>query len=157
MNNLNSLPSALRLAAFVSALTVAAFCAAADESQSVVSTVAEFHDALRRGDGAAAMNLLAPDAMILESGGIETRAEYESHHLSADMSFAKAVPSTRSDVRVQVDGNTAWVTSASKTEGSFNDRPINPRGAELVILTKTADGWRIRVVHWSSQKVAKGE
>lgn len=120
----------------------------------IASTVAEFHDALRNGDGAAALKLLASDAIILEGGAIETRAEYESHHLAADMAFAKAVPGTRSNVQVQIDGNTAW-TSASRTEGMFKERPINSRGAELMVLTKTPEGWRIRAIHWSSQKVTK--
>lgn len=126
--------------------------AGADE---IASTVAKFHDALRNGDGAAALKLLASDAVILEGGAIETRAEYESHHLAADMAFAKAVPSTRSNVRVQIDGNTAWLTSASRTEGMFKERSINSRGAELMVLTKTPEGWRIRAIHWSSQKVTK--
>lgn len=127
----------------------------APPSDAVVATVNQFHEALRRGDGAAAMKLLAPDAVILESGGIETRAEYEGHHLGDDMAFAKAVPSTRSDHQVKIDDNTAWVTSRSKTEGSLNGKPINSVGAELVVLTKSDQGWQIRAIHWSSQKVTK--
>ena len=155
MKNLNFTRRALPLVLFASILSVSGFAARADESKDVTSTVDAFHDALRRGDGPAAMKLLAPDAIILEGGGIETRAEYESHHFAADMEFAKAVPSTRSDVRVQLDGNAAWLTSASRTEGTFKERPINSRGAELMVLTKTADGWLIRAIHWSSQKVTK--
>lgn len=155
MKNFTLLRRSIRLGVFVLAITVSGFSAAAHESKSVASTVDAFHNALRRGDGAAAMKLLAPDAIILEDGAIETRAEYESHHLSADMAFAKAVPSTRSNVRVQMDGNTAWLSSASRTEGSFQKRPINNRGAELIVLTKGAEGWRIRAIHWSSQKVTK--
>jgi ketosteroid isomerase-like protein len=129
----------------------------ADESESVRSTVDAFHEALGRGDGAAAIKLLAPDALILEGGSVETRAEYESHHLAADIEFAKAVPSPRSDVRVQIDGNTAWLTSRSRTEGEFKGRPVNSSGAELIVLTKTPEGWRIRAIHWSSHKVTKAE
>ncbi len=93
----------------------------------------------------------------MESGSIESRADYESHHLAADIEFAQAVPSTRSDVRVQVDGNTAWLTSRSRTEGQWKERPINSSGAELMVLMKTPDGWRIRAIHWSSDKVTKPE
>lgn len=155
MKNLNFTRRPLPLVLFASILSVSGFAASAEEATDVTSTVNAFHDALRRGDGPAVMKLLAPDAIILEGGGTETRAEYESHHLAADMEFSKAVSSTRSDVRVQVDGNTAWLTSASRTEGTFKERPINSRGAELMILTKTADGWRIQAIHWSSQKVTK--
>lgn len=127
----------------------------APPSDDVLVTINGFHDALRRGDGAAAMKVLAPDAVILEGGSIETRAQYEGHHLGEDMAFLKAVPSTRSDHRVQIDGNTAWVTSRSTTEGSFNGKPIKSVGAELVVLTKSDQGWQIRAIHWSSQKVTK--
>ena len=155
MKKLIFMRRALPFVLFASILSVSGFAASADELKGVNSTVDAFHDALRRGDGPAAMKLLAPDAIILEGGGIETRAEYESHHLAADMEFAKAVPSARSDVRVQLDGNTAWLTSASRTQGTFKERPINSRGAELMVLTKTPDGWRIRAIHWSSQKLSK--
>lgn len=148
---------ALPCAVLASLLGVAAVSALADDGHEVTATVDAFHDALRRGDGAAALKLLAPDALIIEGGATETRAEYESHHLAADMEFAKAVPSTRSNVKVGVNGDTAWLSSASRTEGTFKDRPINSRGAELMVLTKTPDGWRIRAIHWSSQKVTKPE
>lgn len=121
----------------------------------ITAAMDRFYDALRLGDAKAVMGLLASDAIILEGGAIETRAEYESRHLDGDIAFAKAVPSTRSDVRVQIEGNTAWLTSASRTEGFFHERPINSRGAELIVLTKTADSWQIRAIHWSSQKVTK--
>lgn len=125
---------------------------AGDSPEEIVkSTVAAFHDALRRGDGPAAMKLLAADAIILESGEMETRAEYESHHLAADMEFAKAIPGTRSKVRAQVEGRTAWLTSTSRVKGSFRERPIDSIGAELMVLTQTLEGWRIRAIHWSSQ------
>ena len=39
------------------------------------------NDALRRGHAKAVMELLAPDAKILESGAAQTRAKYERHHL----------------------------------------------------------------------------
>ena len=136
-------------------LSVFVVPAMAEDAQDVTATVAAFHDALGRGQGAAAMKLLAPDAVIIEGGAIETRAEYEGHHLAADMEFAKAIPSTRSNVAVQINGDTAWLTSASRTEGTFKDKPVNSRGAELMVLAKTADGWLIRAIHWSSQRVTK--
>lgn len=134
-------------------LCTSAVAAIPDERANVGSAVEAFHNALAHGDGKAAMKLLAPDAVILESGSAETRAEYESHHLPEDIQFAQAVHSDRSDVRIQIDGNTAWVTSRSKAEGSFEGKLVNSVGVELVVLTKTADGWRIRAIHWSSHKV----
>lgn len=134
-------------------LCTSAFAATPDESANVGSTVEAFYNALAYGDGKAAMKLLAPDAVILESGSAETRAEYESHHLPEDIQFAQAVRNNHSDVQVQIDGNTAWLTSRSKAAGSFEGKPVNSVGVELVVLTKTANGWLIRAIHWSSHKV----
>src|SRR5687768_16973675 len=64
------------------------------DSTSVVSVIERFHAALSAGDSTGAMALLAPDAVILESGGVETRAEYQSHHLQGDIAFAKSMKST---------------------------------------------------------------
>src|SRR5688572_10249383 len=51
------------------------------DSASVVALMERLHAAMTAGDSATIMALLAPDAVILESGGVETRAEYQSHHL----------------------------------------------------------------------------
>ena len=126
---------------------------AADDAAQVTATLESFHGALAHGDAKAAMNLLAADAVILESGSAETRAEYEREHLPEDIKFAQQVHSTRSNVHVEIDGDTAWLTSHSKAEGTFEGNPVNSNGVELAILTRTPDGWRIRAIHWSSHKV----
>lgn len=110
-----------------------------------------FHRALATGDSAAALSLLAPDAVILESGGTETRAEYRSHHLPGDIAFARAVASRRGPMRVRVLGDAAWATSTSTTAGEFRGRVINSAGAALMVPTRTPQGWRISAVHWSSR------
>ena len=124
---------------------------AAGDSAAVAAAVAAYHDALARGDSAAALRLLAPDAVILESGGRETLAEYRAHHLAADIAFARAVPSRRGPVQVTLSGDAAWAASTSETRGSFRDRPVDSRGAELMVLTRTPAGWVIRAIHWSSR------
>jgi ketosteroid isomerase-like protein len=114
--------------------------------------VARFHEALERGDSAAALGLLAPDAVILESGGAETVSDYRAHHLPADIEFARAIRSVRSSVRVTVHGDLAWAAGTSTTQGDFRGRPVNSAGAELMVLMRTSDGWRIAAIHWSSRR-----
>ena len=123
----------------------------AHDSSDVAKVVSDFHNALATGDSAAALRLLAPDAVVLESGGIESRSEYRSHHLPGDIGFARAVKSVRGPFRVIVEGSTAWTVSTSTTEGSFNGRAINSVGAESMVLSKSVAGWRIRSIHWSSR------
>ena len=119
------------------------------------AAVDEFHDALRRGDAKATMKLLAPDAVILESGAAETREEYEKHHLSEDIEFARAVKSVRSVIKVSVEGTAAWIASTSQSIGSFHGRQVNSSGTELVVLTNSSHGWQIRAIHWSSHDATK--
>jgi ketosteroid isomerase-like protein len=121
------------------------------DSAAVAQAVTGFHKAVSSGDSTAALAFLAADAIILESGGVETRAEYRSHHLAGDISFAKAVPSTEGPLGVTIEGNTAWTTRTSTAQGTFNGRAINSSGAESMVLTKSASGWKIRSIHWSSR------
>lgn len=126
---------------------------AASDSAAVVSVVERFHASIETGDSVTALQLLAPDALVLESGGSETVAEYRSHHLPADIAFARGVPSTRKVVRVAVVGEMAWVASTSTARGEFRGRQINSAGAELMALRRTNGQWRIVAIHWSSRNL----
>lgn len=124
---------------------------ARSDSATVAAAVERFHAALAAGDSAAALSLLAPDAVILEAGGIETRDEYRAHHLPGDIAFAAAVKSERGPARVFVRGDVAWVSATSTTAGEYRGRPVNSVGAELVVLVRSGQGWKISAVHWSSR------
>ena len=121
------------------------------DSAAVVRAVNDFHKAISSGDSTAALALLATDAVILESGGIESRSEYRSHHLAGDIGFAKAVTSTDGPLHVTVADNTAWTHRTRTTQGTFNGRAINSVGAESMVLTREPSGWKIRSIHWSSR------
>lgn len=129
----------------------AALRTAPSDSAEVAATIERYHAALAAGDSAAAAALLAPDAMILEHGGVETRAEYLAHHLPGDIAFARAVRSERGPIRVTVRGDVAWAISTSTTQGEYGGRQINSAGAELMVLTRTPEGWKISAIHWSSR------
>lgn len=121
------------------------------DSAAVAAAVDAYHRALSTGDSTAALALLTSDAVILESGGMESRAEYRSHHLPSDIAFASAVPSVRGPVRVVVNGDVAWASSTSTSQGEFRGRAVNSAGAELMVLIRTPDGWKITAIHWSSR------
>lgn len=123
----------------------------------VAAVVERYHAALSSGDSATALALLAPDAIILESGGVETRDEYRGHHLPGDIAFARAVPSVRVAPRVVLQGDVAWAWSTSTTRGEYRGRTLNSAGAELMVLSRQADGrWLIRSIHWSSRNRPAG-
>jgi ketosteroid isomerase-like protein len=124
---------------------------APNDSAAVAATVERFHTAVVAGDSARALSLLTADAVVLESGGMETREEFRSHHLPADIAFAQAVKSERGPMRVVVRGDAAWTTSTSTATGEYRGRQVNSSGAELMVLTRTPQGWRIAAIHWSSR------
>jgi len=121
------------------------------DSAAVAATVVAYHRALAAGDSTTALSLLAEDAVILESGGMETRAEYRSHHLPSDIEFARVIAATEGRVGVTVRGDVAWATSTNVAQGQFRGRPVNSVGAELMVLTREAGGWKIVAIHWSSR------
>lgn len=126
------------------------------DSSDVAATVARFHAAMAAGDSAAALLLLADDVVILESGEAESRDEFRSGHLAADIAYARAVATRRGPAIVWLRGDVAWVSTTATNQGEFRGRTINSRGAELMVLSREAGGWKIRAIHWSSRAVRPG-
>ena len=112
--------------------------------------VERFDSLLVAGDSIAALALLAPNAVVLESGGIETREQYRAQHLPADIEFVRAVRATRDPVHAVVRGDVAWTTATSITQGAYHGRAVNVAGAALMVLAREPGGWRIQAIHWSS-------
>ncbi len=121
------------------------------DSAEIVGTVQRFHSVITAGDSLAALALLTEDAIVLESGGLETKAQFRDHHLPADISFAQSTKSERHAHSVTRRGDVSWVASTSNATGTFGGRAINSMGAELMVLVRTPSGWRISAIHWSSR------
>ena len=132
-------------------VAAASSCRAAD-SAAAMRVVSRFHETLKTGDTTGIQALLAPDLKVVEGGGVENRQEYLSHHLSEDIEFAKAMNEKKTSTSYTCDGNVAWLVSTSTSTGTFNGRPIDSVGAELIILSRTTKGWKIRAIHWSSAR-----
>ena len=121
---------------------------AAAEAADVVDA---FHAALKRSDLAAARGYLMDDALIFEGGAAERSAvEYATHHLPADAKFAAVTEQAITSRTGDGDGQTAWVLTEGKTTGSWREKPVNSVTTETRILRKSAAGWRIQHIHWSS-------
>ena len=117
------------------------------------AVVDAFHAALRRGDTATAIALLTDDALIFETGGAEhDKAEYAAEHLRADAEFSSKVVSSVTRRVGRSDGATAWIATEGRSTGAFGGKPIDQRTTETMILRRTAQGWRIAHVHWSSAR-----
>ena len=121
------------------------------DSQAVADVVELFQAALAAGDSAVVAGLLAAEAIILESGGQETKEEYLSHHFHSDAAFLGATTREPATSQLRLAGDAAWVASISRIHGTFRDRDIDLNSAELMVLRRTPEGWRIAAIHWSSR------
>jgi ketosteroid isomerase-like protein len=141
------------------AIAVAAACAPSAalgqsggaDSAAVGAIVTRFHQALRAGDSTAVLALLADDAVILESGGVETKEEYRGHHLPGDIAFLRAGNEKAGTQRITIQGDAAWAASTSTMEGAYEGKALNLASAELMVLSRASGAWRIRAVHWSTR------
>jgi hypothetical protein len=117
-------------------------------------TADRFHTALDGGDRAAVEALLLPDAVVLEGGKAEARAEYLGHHFGSDTAFLAAVEREPLTRKTDVAGDAAWVALTSRLHGTYDGRTLDLDSAELLVLRRDAsapDGWRVAAVHWSSR------
>ena len=138
------------LVAFLAWLPACAPAPAPPKEADVVAIVDAFYGAITAGDNAAAMKLIAPDAVFVEAGKIETRAEYEMNHLPADIEFESHIKPVRSPARVTFDGrDTAWVISTAEYDEGNPEKYIN---TQLMVLTHDTGDWRIRSISWSSNQ-----
>ncbi len=117
------------------------------------AAVGAFQAALKSGDAAAASRWLAPEVLIYEGGGAEhSRDEYTAHHMAADMAYLKTAQIEMLKRSSGGDDTTAWVTTESHILGkSSKGKPLDIASTETALLHKTAEGWRIVHLHWSSQ------
>ena len=114
------------------------------------AAVDAFHAALRRGDQKAAAALLAEDAVIFESGGVErTKAEYAASHLPADAEFSRNVSSVVTHRIGASQGASAWIASEGRTTGTYEGKPVDLLTTETMILRRMREAWKIVHVHWS--------
>jgi nucleoid-associated protein YgaU len=116
----------------------------------VVAVVKAFYGGITADKPADVMALIAPDAVFMESGKIETRAEYEMNHLPADIEFEQKVKPMRGPLRVIFDGrDTAWVISRTEYDEGNPEKYVI---TQLMILTRDTGDWKIRSISWSSNQ-----
>ena len=148
---MRALGSTMLLSAFFFSASVAG--QRMDEPSAIVRS---FHEALTSGDRARVLAVLDPAVVIFEQGGAEmSRDEYTSEHLDADIEFSRATSSKVVDQRTQARGKSAWVLTVSETAGSFRGKDVASRNTETMVLEKSARGWRIMHIHWSSHSQSK--
>ena len=122
------------------------------DSVAAVGAVEQFQASLAAADSAMAVSLLADDVLIVESGHIQTRSDYLGGHLGADMKASQGSKGVRTLVKVSIVGAAAYLVSKTVTPPTAAPGSTGSELAELMVLSKTSAGWKIRAVHWSSRR-----
>jgi len=117
-----------------------------------VTAVEQFSTALQAGDLKRAGSLLAEDVLILESGGAErSKTEYLDGHAKHDAEFLKDAHVQLKRRTARVSGDLTWVGSESELHTTKDGKPLILLSTETMVLKRTAQGWRIVHIHWSSR------
>ena len=124
----------------------------AKDEADVAAAAKAFQTAMDTGDGPTVMRYIADDALMMEGGTIENRMQYEQNHLPLDLEFAKGMTAKRMPVQQSVRGDVAWVRTSTEFSGTFEGQPLALLGLETMVMTREADGWKIKALHWSSQR-----
>lgn len=122
------------------------------EAGEAIAALDRFSSALSAGDLDRVGAELDPAVLILESGGAErTRDEYLGGHAKHDAEFLKTAHITLKRRTAQASGDLVWVGSESEIHASKDDKMMMISSTETAVLRKTAQGWKIVHIHWSSR------
>jgi ketosteroid isomerase-like protein len=142
---------------FLLSCVLVAACApaqpAANDEAGVTAAVKAFQTAMDTGDAPTVMRYIADDALMMEGGTIENRMQYETDHLPADLEFAKGMKATRMPVQQTVRGDVAWARTSTEFRGTYEGKPLALLSLETMVLTRETDGWKVRALHWSGQRL----
>jgi uncharacterized protein (TIGR02246 family) len=141
----------IALCMLLAAMSAPASAQVAGAESEVRAAVEAFDRALATGDSAAVLALLHADASVHEGGVAETREQYRAGHLRGDIAFLRDVTSETVRERVDVRGDMALYTSEYAMKATSRGREVNSTGVETMVLVRTAEGWRILHIHWSSR------
>lgn len=107
--------------------------------------------AVEKGDLAALDKIWANDesVSVFESGHANYGwNDYRNTHLAPELKEFKNTKYAFSDLKVKVDGKTAWATFKYTLSADLGTRRIDSGGLATAVLEKREGKWRI--VHWHS-------
>ena len=137
------------------AAPVAAQPASASEDESAVRAVlARYKSAIERLDASGTEALFTEDSAVFETGGVEgTYKEYLAHHLGPELAAFRSFAFSDYTVAVRMEGDLALATETYNYRIETKSGEIAMRkGVATSVLIRTADGWKILVMHNSARK-----
>ncbi len=125
--------------------------AQAEEVKAVTDVLTREAVAVENGDLAALDQLWANDesVTVFESGHANYGwKDYRNTHLAPELKEFKNTKYSFSDLKVKVEGKTAWATFKYSLAAEMGTRKIESGGLGTAVLEKRDGKWRI--VHWHS-------
>jgi len=122
-----------------------------DEIKAVTGVLTREAAAVEKGDLAALDNIWAnsEDVTVFESGHANYGwNDYRNTHLAPELKEFKNTKYAFSDMKVKVDGKTAWATFKYSLAAEMGTRKVESGGLGTAVLEKRDGKWRI--VHWHS-------
>ncbi|WP_029416432.1 YybH family protein [Brevundimonas bacteroides] len=129
--------------------------AQASDEQAVRAVVAAYKTAIEQMDVSQTPTLFWSDSEVFENGGVEgSFAHYLEHHLGPEFSELAGFDFRDHEVKVEIDGDTAFVSETYTYHITFEDdarAPIERRGVATSVLRKRGDEWRFDIYHSSAR------
>ena len=122
-----------------------------DEVKAVTDVLTREAVAVEKGDLAALDKIWAnsEDVTVFESGHANYGwTDYRNTHLAPELTEFKNTKYAFSDLKVKVEGKTAWATFKYSLAAEMGTRKIESGGLGTAVLEKREGKWRI--VHWHS-------
>jgi len=122
-----------------------------DEVKAVTDVLTREAVAVEKGDLAALDKIWAntEDVTVFESGHANYGwNDYRNTHLAPELKEFKNTKYSFSDMKVKVEGKTAWATFKYSLAAEMGTRKVESGGLGTAILEKREGKWRI--VHWHS-------
>lgn len=122
-----------------------------DEVKAVTDVLTREAKAVEKGDLNALDKIWAnsEDVTVFESGHANYGwSDYRNSHLAPELKEFKNTKYSFSDLKVKVDGKTAWATFKYSLAADIGTRNIQSGGLGTAILEKREGRWQI--VHWHS-------
>lgn len=132
-------------------LSVAPVSGQNDEVKAVTDVMMREAVAVEQGDLAALDKIWAntEDVTVFESGYANYGwNDYRNTHLAPELKEFKNTKYSFSDMKVKVDGKTAWATFKYSLAAEMGTRKVESGGLGTAVLEKRDGKWRI--VHWHS-------
>ena len=125
----------------------------ADES-AVRAVLTHYKSAIERLNGSGTEALFTEDSEVFETGGVEgTYKEYLAHHLGPELAAFRSFAFSDYTVAVRMEGDLALATETYNYRIETKSGEIAMRkGVATSVLIRTADGWKILVMHNSARK-----